>query len=202
MRRVAFFFLGLILAGIAGQPVRADLVTNGNFATGDFTGWTLSDASIYIDETYTPPYNADVYDAQFEGTGILSQNLATTVGQAYTLSFSLLDEAGLNADTFVVNFGGFTTTITGDTAATYQPEVFSIAGSDITGTSTTLSFQGFNATQNWNLDDVSVIAAEVPEPPAGTILAGAVILTLSLRLRGRTVPTWIQQSSSKRFSVI
>jgi len=178
-----------------------------NVTIGDFTsasGWVVVPALNDLGDQTPAGQAPGVGDTAIVGggSGLALSDPGNTTLQAYTLSFSLLDEAGLNADTFVVNFGGFTTTITGDTAATYQPEVFSIAGSDITGTSTTLSFQGFNATQNWNLDDVSVIAAEVPEPPAGTILAGAVILTLSLRLRGRTVPTWIQQSSSKRFSVI
>ena len=189
MRLSAVVILGLVLTGIAGQAARADLVTNGNFATGDFTGWTNSDGSIVIDTIFTPPYNSDVYDAAFTGNGILSQSLATTAGQEYTLSFSLLDEAGYFLDAFTVNFGGFSTTITGDTASTYQMEVFDIPGSDSTGTDT-LSFQGYSPSgQDWNLDDVSVVpvVTAVPEPPAGAILAGAMLMVVILRCGERMI---------------
>ena len=186
MRPGSLLFLGLVLTGVAGQPVLAgtNLVTNGNFATGDFTGWSPSDGSILIDNSFPPP--PDSFDAAFNGGGILSQLVPTTSGKAYTLSFSLRDEAGFFLDTFTVNFGGFSTVITGDTAGSYQSETFAIPGSDITGSSTTLSFQGSNpSAQSWNLDDVSVVAAAIPEVPTGAILGGAVLMMLSLRLRGR-----------------
>jgi hypothetical protein len=181
MRLSALVVVSLVLAGIAGQAAWADLVTNGNFATGDFTGWTDSDGSIVIDTVYTPPYNSDGYDGAFTGSGILSQSLATTAGQEYTLSFSLLDEAGFFSDAFTVNFGVFSTTITGDTASTYQMEVFDIPGSDIAG-GDTLGFQGYSPSdQDWNLDDVSVVPSVVPEPPAGAVLATAMLMFVVLR---------------------
>jgi hypothetical protein len=186
----AFLALSLVLTGLASQAARADLVANGNFASGDLTSWAATDASIVIDSLYTPPYNADAYDAAFSGSGTLSQDIPTIAGQEYTLSFSLLDEAGFFLDTFNVNFGGFSTTITGDTASTYQTEVFDVPASDITGTDTTLSFQGLSAVDaNWNLDDVSVVpvVTAVPEPTATAILAGAVVMVVSLRRHQRMV---------------
>ena len=180
MRLGALIVLGLCLAGVASQAARADLATNGNFATGDLTGWTASDSSIVIDSVFAP--SPDIYDAAFSGIGILSQGLATVAGTEYTLSFSLLDESGYFLDVFTVNFGGFSTTITGDTAGSYQTEVFDIPGSDLTG-GDTLSFQGTSPSgQNWNLDDVSVVpvVAAVPEPSAGAILPGAVLMVVAL----------------------
>jgi hypothetical protein len=186
MRRTLLFSVGVALAAMAGQPAYAtvNLVTNSNFGTGTFSGWSASDGSISIDSSLAPP--SDSFDAQFGGNGLLSQVLTTISGQPYTLSFSLLDESGLNGDHFIVDFGGFSTTITGDTAAsTYTPEVFSIPGADITSARTTLSFQAINPFSAWNLDDVSVTQNAIPEAPAGAILTGAVLLILSLRLRGR-----------------
>jgi hypothetical protein len=189
MRRGSFLFLGLVLTGITGQPVLAgtNLVTNGNFATGDFTGWSPSDGSIVIDTAFAPP--SDTFDAMFNGGGTLSQPIATTAGHGYTLSFSLVDQGDFILDTFTVTFGGFSTTITGNTAGlSYQPEVFAIPGADITAASTTLSFRGSDpSTLGWNLDDVSVASAAIPEAPTGAVLGLAVLMMLSLRLRGRMI---------------
>lgn len=62
-------------------------------------------------------------------------------------------------------------------------ESFLVPGTDITGTSTTLSFQGTNDFGAWNPDDVSVVSA-VPEPSAGVLFAAAVMV-LPLSFRGR-----------------
>jgi len=66
---------------------------------------------------------------------------------------SLPDKARIFLDGCAVNFGGFSTTITGDAASTYQTETYSIPGTDISAAGTKLSFQG--SSQNWNLGDVS-----------------------------------------------
>ena len=183
--RQLLFSLGVAALSVAGSSARADvnLVTNGNFGTVTFAGWSTSDNSIFIHSSFNPPL--DTYDAEFSGNGVLSQILTTVSGQPYTLSFSLLDQADFFGDNFTVDFGGFSTTITGDTAASYTPEVFSIPGADITGTSTTLSFQAITPLSDWNLDDVSVSQTAIPEAPAGAILASAVLMMLSLRMRGR-----------------
>jgi hypothetical protein len=189
MRICTLLVLGLALTGVVGHAARANLVTNGNFPTGTFSGWASPvDPSIVIDSNFAPP--ADTYDAAFTGGGTLSQIITTTAGQAYTLSFSLLNEAGFFLDSFTASFGTFSTTITGDTASTYQTELFSVPGADIAGGSTTLSFQGSNPSgQNWNLDDVSIVSpqAAAPEPPAGAILVGAALMMVFLRLRKRVV---------------
>ena len=76
-----------------GAPT-ANLVANGGFETGNFSGWTLSGNSsgIYIaptafpGEVHTGSYSAGL-GSMNRTDGILTQNIATTAGQHYTLSF-------------------------------------------------------------------------------------------------------------------
>ena len=179
--------IGLFLTGIAGAAAHANLVTNGNFATGDFTGWNPPGSGILINSTFPAP--GDSFDAAFSDDGALSQSIPTSPGTSYTLAFSLLDESGFFADTFTVGFGTFSATITGDTAATYTAESFSVPAADITSSSTLLSFQGSNLLSDWNLDDVSVTANAIPEPSTDALFAGAAILVVSLIARVRARQT-------------
>lgn len=184
MKAHALFGVCAIVLAMTAGPARAELVTNGSFATGDFSGWTNPAGSgVVIDQTF--PAVADINDAAFTGSGTLSQVLATTPAASYDMSFSLLDESGFFADTFTVSFGTFSTTITGDMASSYTSETFLIPASDITGTSTTLSFQGTNLDADWNLDDVSVtpVATAIPEPPSGVLIVLGVLVIGSLAFR-------------------
>src|SRR3954452_4923155 len=73
-------------AGIA----KANLVTNGGFETGDFTGWVQSGDTSYtgVDgNPYSGVYGA--YSGPVSGLGFHSQVLPTTAGTGYTISFFL-----------------------------------------------------------------------------------------------------------------
>jgi hypothetical protein len=89
--------LAAVLLLGAANAAHADLIANGTFATGDFTGWTsVGDASyvsIYSSTAGIYPNNmpSDQYhvEAGTSGTNFfdISQSIATTVGQSYTFSF-------------------------------------------------------------------------------------------------------------------
>ena len=172
-----------LVAAMCGPAAATNLVLNPGFETGDFTNWTVTGEGIAIDTVFP---NTGCCDAAFGATttdpdvGVLSQTLSTVGGKSYTLSFALLDEAGFSGDSFIVQFGGFSTTITGDEAAPpgtlpslYTPMTFIVPAADIGGGATVLSFKGLNDLSlgiDWNLDDVSVTAAAVPEPGTWILL--------------------------------
>jgi len=71
----------------ASAPARADIVVNGGFETGDFSGWTLNDPSLgtFVSSAfggYVP--NSGQYFAALEASGLLgtvSQDLTRLLGQ-------------------------------------------------------------------------------------------------------------------------
>jgi hypothetical protein len=179
------FLVSLIALVVLAGPVGANLVLNPGFETGDFTGWSVTGDGVLIDNVFP---NTGLYDAAFSALttdsdpGVLSQVLTTSPGLSYTISFALLDEAGFSGDSFIVQFGGYTTTVTGDTAAPpgdspslYTAFSFTAPSADIVGSNTTLSFEGLqdpSTNQAWNLDDIFVIgsASVVPEPATWALL--------------------------------
>lgn len=189
-----------ILAGNA----QADLVSNGNFATGDFINWTVSGDGIGIDSAFANTAAGDTSDAAFSAAsgdpsaGVLSQAVTTTPGASYDLNFAVVDEAGFGGDSFTISFGGFSATITGDTAGPYQDfvdlytaEAFSIPGTAVIGASTALSFEGLNDPTSgidWNLSDVALTCTancaaptSVPEPSALPLLLTTLALGAGTR---------------------
>ena len=183
--------LCVALGALTGTPATANMVINGDFETGDLSGWMVAGDGVGIDNAFP---NTGNFDAAFGAPssdpdpGVLSQDLTTVAGQEYTLAFALADESGLPTNPFTVTFGGFAITITGDQAAfAYASEVFDVPGTDITGATTTLTFTGTNDFADWNLDDVSVlpVVAAVPEPSSASLLASALFVGLLYSRRFR-----------------
>ena len=187
------------------MPATANLLVNPGFEDldgGGFTGWTITGNGIGQDSVF--PNNGSSYDAIFTDTigttplSVLSQDVTTSPGAQYTLSFSLLDESGLSTDSFEVAFGGFTATITGDQAAApgsdpgfYTDFSFTIPGSDVVSALSTLAFSGIidpSSGTAFNLDDVGLVQSggtiPTPEPASSVLVAGLFALAWARR-RGR-----------------
>jgi len=176
--------------------VRADLITNGGFETGDFTGWTQSG---WLIDTTNP--NSGVYDASTGCSGAfcttvgdpnssyLYQDLATTVAAKYTLSFFYNSgQLATQGSELLVLWGdpnapGLTTVVdfaNVDTAGKYLQFTVTVTA---TSASSQLEFLGRQDLDFYSLDDVTLIAqtstSGAPEP--GSLLlvvAGAAGLGL------------------------
>lgn len=168
-------------------PAAADgqVVTNGGFETGDFTGWSVSGQTIFAGVDNFDAYSG-AYGAYLGGTGgtvTLSQTLsADYAGDSLVVSFALgenidgIPTSGSN-DTMVVTLGG--TTLLNLNNPTVDAGQYLVYTFDLVAPSTSfvLSFTAENDDDYWSLDNASVIA---PEPQTllliGPALAGLAFL--------------------------
>ena len=179
------------LAGLLGllaltTPASAGVV-NGNFETGDFTGWSVTPANgnvlVLKGSDYIPCCGANGSQASLDnhfasfGAGnvgiagvILSQSFATNVGQTYSFSFNYGALGGGSQQLqFEIISGGTKTLLTAFANNNLDTTFQTYTGTFKAGASTTISFGdlgGISDTQANNvdfiLDNVSVTA--VPEP--------------------------------------
>ena len=158
-----------------------NLVTNGSFETDSFTGWTLG--GNYTSTTYGPEIFIDT-DAEGGSTyaagmgsvgsdGTLSQTIATTAGQTYTLSFWLQNEASGTNDFKAIWNGQTLLSLTNAAQSGYTEYTYTVTA---TGSATTLEFSAANGPSQWDLDNVSLTAngTVTPPPPAAPVISTGV----------------------------
>ena len=182
MKRVTLILAALaLLIGGVGQA-KADLIVNGGFETGDFTGWTSNMApSLLVEPTGHAgiPSHSGGYYANFGSNssqpGVISQTITDTSGSNYTLGMWVLGDGGANE--FTVKWNGTTIYDMSIPDTLHVPTPYYIQLSfTVQGTGTdTLTLQGWDNGSNpgaIGLDDVSLNPAGsvVPEPSSLTLL--------------------------------
>jgi Carbohydrate binding domain len=163
---IAFFAAGLASAN-------ANIVNNGGFETGDFTGWTQTGNTGATGVGTGIDAHSGTYGAFFGPVGSvggITQTLSTTPGAFYDLNFWLRNDGG-TPNSFSVTFDG-TFLLTFSDAGAFSYTQYSFPGLLASTGSTALTFL-FRQDPAWyRLDDVSVD----PYNASATPLPGALPL--------------------------
>jgi hypothetical protein len=171
--------LGLVLIGLAGlaraDSVTAELVTNGGFETGDFTGWLITPAADggssinVVDSAHSGIYSAG-FGAFDTLDDTITMALATNPGSLYTLSFWLShpfdDDTQSN---FTATWNG-NILLSQSNSGNFEWTQYTFT-EVATGAVAYISFAGYDAPAMYYLDDVSFKdPPSVPEPTTMLLL--------------------------------
>ncbi len=195
-QRISHTLAGTVAAAalLVGLPVHAtELVTNGGFETGDFTGWTTAgDQTLSGVDSQNPHSGASAaYFGTNNSIATMAQTLATTAGTNYAVSFWLgneVDVLGVSApNSFAFSWDGTTeTTLTNAAAFGYTQYSFVLPA---TGSSTVLNFSFRQDPAFWDIDDISVTAiTAVPEPGSMALLGTGLFFVAVRAQRARKSP--------------
>lgn len=161
-------------------------ITNGDFESGDFTGWTLAGSQDLTGVTLDYQHGG-LYAAFFGEVGApssIAQSLSTTAGQTYSVSFWISNLGGnpLNPNTFstaeVLVDGASAWSLSDKTVTDYTQYQFQFTAA---ASSTELAFSLRHDETFWLLDDIVVSA--VPEPATVLLLISGLGLLAVQRRR-------------------
>lgn len=157
----------LLGTGLLTAPVRpAPLVVNGDFETGDLSGWNGGGiVTCFTDPSLAHSGSSGAAFLAFISPAQLFQDIPTVVGHQYRVQFFAATSAAPFSASFQASFGGTTLSLTPTLATTYTLYSFVVSA---TAGLTTLSFDTLpdingNTADTYLLDDVSVTDLSVPE---------------------------------------
>lgn len=197
MSTLRYFGVCVLLAGsfCYADPM-TNLVVNGGFETGNFTGWSVSgnvtpclfvgtagDARCIPTTAYggeTGNYAAELGNSG--GDASLSQAIQTTGTGTYEVSFWLASQSyGTPSNDFSVTWGN-TTLMSGINLPAFGYTQYDFKGLTAAGPTTTLQFKFQNNPSFLTLDNVAVVDA-VPEPGLLGLLGFLPAAALTMRRR-------------------
>jgi hypothetical protein len=185
MKVILLLAIAIAAALSFAHPASANLITNGGFETGDFTGWQVGGSPSVTGTIDKIAPHSGSFQAAFGAGGDLRQDFATIPGQSYTITFWLASSlSGLSGsspnDHLFVEFGSTQLlSLTNVSGFGYTEYTFTETASTA---STRLEFAigGFILTTgDWLFDDVSVNPAGVPDAGATLPLLGFALLGLA-----------------------
>jgi len=177
----------------APQTFAQNLVQNGSFETGDFTGWSqtgLEEVTSGAFSVYSGAQDGMFYSVwgNVGGDGSISQTIADQAGSQYTLSFWFASN-GDNPSDFKVSWDGtvLLDLTNPNTGIPWSQFSFQVSG---TG-SDTLTFTGGDDPAWMALDNISVVQSgsgtgTTPEP-SSLVLMGSGVLALGGAIRRKLV---------------
>jgi VCBS repeat-containing protein len=157
------------LQGAMTEDAGPTVLVNGGFETGDLTGWTAT-GSTSAEFTAIGGGFAN-YSALVEGS--LSQDVVTTPGQHYTLSFEVAGDPESSASSLSVIWDGTTVIANGNVDGAFTLYTVDVVG-DASSSTTHLEFDASSGVNGLLLDQVAVEA--VSGPPTETS-SGSVTFT-------------------------
>ena len=144
--------------GVLTEDAGPTIAVNGGFESGDLTGWSSSNV------TADPVFfggEFGTYSARLAGSGFLEQNVATTAGQHYTLSFYLAGDAEAESTSITVYWDGVPILVQSNVALGLQQYTFDVVG-DALDPTTQLFFDFSGDGTGMLVDQVSVTSTSGP----------------------------------------
>ena len=170
----------VLAIGLQAGVAHAELLVNGGFETGDFTGWSIDTETNWALVVASNLAEGGMYEAElgtYGSLGVLSQSFATTASQAYTVSFWAANDYSDATNVFQVTWNGVTQTpdpvLSATVASEYTLYQFQVTALAETAT---LGFSFINEQSIYHLDNVQVSAVPVP---GALLLLGSGIAGLS-----------------------